>query len=540
MSLKNFRIPAKVIPVFIGLAILATLIWLPRTATVAPVTELELLSHAELVQLYQDVNPPEDLQRKLTTLLNTPFVDNSATTRGVRPLKPQTPEVGQFLRIAFWNIERGLEYEAIERAFRGSAAFSEILDGATHPPRSEKRYDVLNESILLKDADVIVLNEVDWGLKRTDYRHVARDLAAALDMNYAYGVEFVEVDPVALGLDKLLDIPKENREEIISEIRVKPETYKGLHGTAILSRYPLENVRVVPFKNQPYDWYNSEKQEVALPEKGKRKLAQTIFLEQLYRQVRRGGRMMLLADISDPDIPGGRATIVATHLEPRAKPKERQQQLAEVLERIKGIDNPVILAGDLNTTSEDATPTSFQREIKKRLGSKSFWLHRGIAYVTGVGLVKDVVIGAVKYYRVQADPTVRHVPIVSPNPAAGFFEDLKEFRFDDGGAFDFRGDRERSHGRHSGVLANSNERGGKGFITTSEVKRTIGFVGRFKLDWIFVKPGGLNGPYDGTQSYRFAPHYGRTLKALNYALEDRISDHSPMIVDLPFAEPKIE
>lgn len=444
------------------------------------------------------------------------------------------------MRIAFWNIERGLEYEAIERAFRGSAAFSEILDGATHPPRSEKRYDVLHESILLKDADVIVLNEVDWGLKRTEYRHVARDLAAALDMNYAYGVEFVEVDPVALGLDKLLDIPEEDREEIVSEISVKLEAYKGLHGTAILSRYPLENVRVVPFKNQPYDWYNSEKKGVALPEKGKRKLAQAIFLEQLYREIRRGGRMMLLADISDPEIPQGRATIVATHFEPRAKPKDRQRQLAEVLEYIKGIDNPVILAGDLNTTGEDSTPTSFQREIKKRLGSKSFWLHRGIAYVTGVGLVKDVVIGGIKYYRVQADPTVRHVPIVSPNPAAGFFEDLRKFRFDDGGAFDFRGDRERAHGRRPGVLANSNERGGKGFITTSEVKRTVGFVGRFKLDWIFVKPGALDGPYDGTQSYRFAPHFGRTLKALNYALEDRISDHSPMIVDLPFAEPKVD
>jgi len=33
---------------------------------------------------------------------------------------------------------------------------------------------------------VVVLNEVDWGLKRTNYRNVARDLALAMHMNYAY------------------------------------------------------------------------------------------------------------------------------------------------------------------------------------------------------------------------------------------------------------------------------------------------------------------------------------------------------------------
>jgi len=42
----------------------------------------------------------------------------------------------------------------------------------------------------MKQADVLLLNEVDWGMKRTDYHNVAEDLAAALGMNYAYGVEF--------------------------------------------------------------------------------------------------------------------------------------------------------------------------------------------------------------------------------------------------------------------------------------------------------------------------------------------------------------
>ena len=41
---------------------------------------------------------------------------------------------------------------------------------------------ILEQVALMKQADVIVLNEVDWGLKRTDYRNVAADLASALGM----------------------------------------------------------------------------------------------------------------------------------------------------------------------------------------------------------------------------------------------------------------------------------------------------------------------------------------------------------------------
>ncbi|HET9531301.1 MAG TPA: hypothetical protein VFQ92_13170, partial [Blastocatellia bacterium] len=249
------------------------------------------------------------------------------------------------------------------------------------------------------------------------------------------------------------------------------------------------------------------------------------------------GRMMLLAEIADPDIPTGSVTIVATHLEARTKPENRIKQLEELLSQIKEIDHPVVVAGDLNTSTNDMTPTSIKREIKKRMGSGDFWLKQGIKYATGVGLLMDVVIGGVKFSRTNADPTVRHVSFVAPNPAAEFFDKLKDYRFKDGGAFDFRGDRNRSAGRHTETLANSNERGGKGFVTTYEVERTIGPAGRFKLDWIFVKPDALTDPHDREQPYRFAPHFGQTLKSLNYSIEDRISDHNPLVVDLPLGEP---
>jgi endonuclease/exonuclease/phosphatase family metal-dependent hydrolase len=386
---------------------------------------------------------------------------------------------------------------------------------------------------------VIILNEADWGMKRTDYRNVATELAQALKMNYAFGVEFVEVDPIALGIEKFDDVDAKDRKALLESIEVDKTRYRGLHGTAILSRYRLENVRLIPLKYQAHDWYEGEKKSVAPVEKGKRKVAEQVFLEKIYRQVRRGGRMMLLADIVDPDIPTGRMTIVATHLEDRTQPKNREKQLEEVLDSIKQIDSPVALAGDMNTSPEDGTPTSFKREIKKRLGSKSFWIQQGIGYATGVGVVKDILIGGIKYTRNQADPTVRHVPVVAPNPAAGFFEELKKFRFADGGAFDFRGEAARSTGSSTETLGNSNERGSKGFVTTFEVERKLGFVGKYKLDWIFVKPPSVTDPDDSNQPHLFAPHFGRTLKALNYSMEDRISDHNPILVDLPFEEPRI-
>jgi endonuclease/exonuclease/phosphatase family metal-dependent hydrolase len=439
--------------------------------------------------------------------------------------------------VAFWNIERGLQYDAIAGALGGARDYTAMLQRAKLAHSSTTRA-ATKEAGLLSQADVIVLNEVDWGMKRTDYRNVIADLAAALRMNYAYGVEFVEVDPIALGIEKFEGVDGDDQ-ELIKDIKVDPAKYKGLHGTAILSRYKLENVRLQPFQFQGHDWYEDEKKSVAPVEKGKRKVAEQVFLEKIYRQVRRGGRMMLQAEIIDPQFPTGKVTIVATHLEDRTTPKNREKQLKELLERIKDVNSPLVLTGDMNSTGEDSTPTSLKREVTKRLGSKRFWIHHGIGYALGVGIIKDVLIGGVKFVRNQSDPTVKHVPIVAPNPAAGFFETLKDFRFADGGAFDFRGEPERSVGQSSETLGNSNERGPKGFVTTFEVERKVASIGKFKLDWFFVKPPGLTEPDPKDQPHLFAPHFGRTLKPLNYSIEDRISDHSPILVDLPLQEPTL-
>ena len=103
-------------------------------------------------------------------------------------------------------------------------------------------------------------------------------------------------------------------------------------------------------------------------------------------------------------------------------------------------------------------------------------------------------------------------------------------RLDDGGSFDFRGSKEHSIGRSEATLSDSNERASKGFVSTLELKGKI--TVELKLDWIFVKPAQLTHPDDRKQPYLMAPQFGRTLKALNYSLKDRISDHNPLIVDL--------
>ena len=63
-----------------------------------------------------------------------------------------------------------------------------------------------------------------------------------------------------------------------------------------------------------------------------------------------------------------------------------------------------------------------------------------------------------------------------------------------------------------------------------------GVVGRFKLDWILVKPFTTN-PRQSKQPLKFAPTYPTTMQELNSAPADRISDHPPITVDLPLTEP---
>lgn len=501
-------------------------------------TAPRLLSHAEAVRLYEEATPNAALGAKLRALLTTPFVSNRA--RAARPLGPSTPRLGRFLRVAFWNVGRGIELPLIKLAFTDPAALTARLDAKQYPPGSKERREVLEQAEVLRQADVIVLNEADWGLKRSGYHHVAEELARAAGMNYAFGVEFVEVDPISTGTERFEEMKPDERREVLDIIRVDKARFRGLHGNAILSRYPLENVRLIPFAQQGHDWYADEKDGVSKLEELKRDVSNELLLSKVRREVRRGGRMMLTAEIVGADLPGGRATVVATHLENRAEPSERRKQLKELLSNIKSIRHPVILAGDMNTSGSDLSPTSVKREITQRLGSPSFWGRVALTSFTGVGLLDLFAARTIRSRLAGTDPTTRNVPLIAPNKEAEFFEDLKEFRFADGGAFDYRGEEARSTGGKSDTLSNSNERADKGFVATNTVEGVGGISVGSKLDWIFVKPPALTDPDDEKQPHRFAPHFGRTLAELNNALADGISDHHPITADLPLAEPPLQ
>jgi endonuclease/exonuclease/phosphatase family metal-dependent hydrolase len=495
----------------------------------------QFLTFEELVALSEAGPVAAPLNRKLENLLNFPILKNHAALSGAQPHRPSVDGLGPALRVALWNIERGLQFELIRLAFSDPDAFRRAA-AQTRATDSSDAATVESQLRVLREADVIILNEVDLGMKRTDYRDVAGELARDLGMNYVFGVEFVEVDRlVDLGLDPVQLEDPIQAQQMQEELRADPARYLGLHGSAILSRYPIERSRIVRLP-VCHDWFDAELAEISALEKGKRVAANKIFLERIEREVRRGGRMALIADIRVAGLPADSVRVVNVHLENKCKPRCRAKQMDALLAQVKDTDRPLIMAGDLNTTGADNTPTSIRREILERVKSYEFWTSQALQWLTPASLPL-LALSPVRYFRTYLDPTAKHVPILAPNKEARLFRHIERFRFVDRGAFDFRGSTERNLHEKEKTLANSNQRASKGFEPTFVMKRDFGgLVGRYKLDWFFIKPY-IPRPRGRGMSYRFAPHFPITMRDLNDMAPDGISDHTPMTVDLPFSEP---
>lgn len=484
------------------------------------------LTFNDLVELSKTQNPTGILAEKLNNLLTTSVVDNSLSDFGASELK-QSQELAKYIRMTSWNIERGMNLDQINSIFiEPDKVYASINT------KKEKNINKIKKQLeIIKNTDIFVLNEVDNGMPRTKYRDVVRDMAKAGKFNYAYGVEFVEVDPVHLGLEDY----KWSEERFLfnGPVTVDQAKYKGLHGTAILSKFPIKNVRILRLPEY-YDWFGSEVSRISTLEDTKRKFAQKIFKEEMIREIRQGNRMALIADVEIPGV-STPVTIVAVHLENRTPPKNRVEQLKVVLDYIKDIKNPVIMAGDLNTMGSDGSPTSIKKEIAKKIQDKEFWAKRVVLYILPHTAIANVCLTTTNFFRKYSDPTVKNIPILAPNPERKLFDTVKTFKFSDGYTFDFRGNRENSVNHKKKNLADSNERDLKGFVPTYLLKRNFG-IGKYKLDWIFVKPY-ITSPKDKTGPYVFAPHYGRTLLDLNYMVSPEFSDHAPITVDLPVSEP---
>jgi hypothetical protein len=201
----------------------------PRSAqTYVRDSEPKLLSYDELVQLSlpQELSP--ELAEKLRVLTTTPFINNEAYFDRAKPRPLKVAGLGPSLRVAFWNIERGLEIDNILLFVRDKGSFmakvEEQRKKAKESGKNVRDVDlekIPQESDLLKAADIWILNEVDWGVKRTGYREIIRELGKALNMNWAYGVEFLEIDSKQLGTDQFNDgEDKASQEQLAKEFSV--------------------------------------------------------------------------------------------------------------------------------------------------------------------------------------------------------------------------------------------------------------------------------------------------------------------------------
>jgi endonuclease/exonuclease/phosphatase family metal-dependent hydrolase len=196
-------------------------------------------------------------------------------TRGGPPLASMRPWSRDFFRIVSWNIERGLQ-------------FSGVLD-----------------FLQTIQADLLLLQEVDFNARRTRYRDVASELAQALNLNYAFGMEFQE----------------------LSEGTAASPAY---HGNATLSPWPLSNARVIRFRGQSTFW----KPHWYMP-----------GLAVLQRRL--GGRIALVAEAN---IYGRKVVSYNLHLESKGNDALRLDQLNEVLaDCATYVDKPAfVVAGDFN------------------------------------------------------------------------------------------------------------------------------------------------------------------------------------------------
>lgn len=486
-----------------------------------------LLSFHDLVVLATIDPPPPEQQERLRKLLSQPFISNEATFNGATPKQPVVPGVGPVLRVAEWNINR-LDKQTMLHAMADARAYYEDARQNNKLKPGQLR-QAISQVQHLQSADIIVLDEIDDGVKRSGYHNVPRELAQLLHMNYAYAVEFIELNSIYLGAKRMdkVDLARQQREG--EEFGVDPRRDLGLEGTALLSRYPVLSARIVPLPRE-YDWYHGEIGAISDLQKAEKWSAKKLFDEQLSRQVRRGRRLVLLVQLAVPGVSSGVLTVVCPHLEDYTTPSGRREQMLSVLKDIQSIPGPLIVAGDLNTLGHNGAPITVKRELKQYLFNYRFWL-RGAFYLLEPVPGLRYMIAAVNYVKNYHDPTAVNIPLFAPNRSEILFHDLRRFHFDDGARFDWAGAKKRSFHDKARTLSVTNQRAAKGFATSFSFRRTYhGLFGEWKIDWQLVKQSPPNEP---NAQQGLLPYYGRTLCALNTAVSDRISDHCPTTLDFP-------
>jgi endonuclease/exonuclease/phosphatase family metal-dependent hydrolase len=471
------------------------------------------LSYEELQKLSQNPTPDAGLKEKLDKLWTTPIISNEAHYVGVKPRHLHDPRLGSFVRIASWNIEKSFNIKEAIDFFLSKNSFSDMIDKDIVEPEGAVWQDMQRQRERIIDADILLFQEMEIGIKRSGYLNAAAEMAKALGMNYAYAAQYLEVDPVTLGMEELEfeaddKVVEAEAREFFS---VDPAQYKGAFGSAVLSHYPIKRVEIHPLKTQPYDWYWGEMQKVGITEKLRRVGTKSLFKNVIQRELKVGGRHFFRVDLEVPELPEKTLTIINIHLEIKCEPQYRELQMREILALVRDIRNPVVLMGDFNMAPTDISSTTAGRILKRTAKNPTAWFSLAVNVLSPHALVINTTRLLSNFTKNLNDPTAKHISIIAPNPLESFFKMMEEYRFNDSHAFDFRGDPNRSVGQKDKKLANANQRGKKGFVTSFRVLRPIGLVGKFRLDWVFMKSYAY-APYDTGEPYRFALISGRRWK----------------------------
>ncbi|MBL8632792.1 MAG: endonuclease/exonuclease/phosphatase family protein [Myxococcales bacterium] len=189
------------------------------------------------------------------------------------------------LRVVAWNIQRGRRLEALKHALQ-------------HDPT-------------LREADVLLLSEVDCGMGRSGNRNVSRELATALRMHYAFGVSYL-----VLGDDVL-------------ENETGEANTLALAGSAILSRFPIGTTKSLDLPELK-DKFSSKSEK------------------------RLGKKRALAAQLQ---LPSGDLWVSTCHLDSNASPMQRGMQLRTLLQEVSAHGTQQLVGGDFNTTTYDASGT---------------------------------------------------------------------------------------------------------------------------------------------------------------------------------------
>lgn len=495
------------------------------------------LQFNELVAMIESPETAQAAFKKADKLFTSPFIDNLHYRKHGLPKVREYERIGPALRISTWNIEKSIRTQEVAEILTSADSFRAQLN-----PETVAEDDIYQEALLqrkrLAETDILLLQEMDLGHCRSNYLFAAEHLARKLDMNYVYAPQQLEMDPVYLGLDTVKAADNTIDHTACQALKGEPANYKGVFGVAVLSRFPIKRVQAFQLRTQPYDWYSDEMEKPDFVEITRRETTEGLFHFRPVREVKYGGRGFTRVDLHVPEVPHETISIINVHLEIKTTPGQRADQVREILSYIKDIKNPVVMAGDFNSAARDVSPTSFARFTSRTATDPTFLFSAALftANITGVNQLRTT-LNAGKNYR---DPLAPHIPVIFPNKSKELFDVIRDYRFNDGGAFDFRGDRKRSTHWAGGELSNSNQRHAiKGYTYTFGVPRPIGPLGRERLDWIFVKSF-LSKPNERKGSYQLAPHFAETLSLINTTAQNAYSDHHPITALLPLEEPVLD